>query len=59
MLQFYPSKFVLVTEILEAFSTLVFQRIKTKSTIYDDGIAIPLKGTILNIIILHRKYQEK
>jgi hypothetical protein len=44
VLQFYPSKFVLVTEILEAFSMLVFQRIKTKSTIYDDGIAIPLKG---------------
>jgi hypothetical protein len=31
VLQFYPSKFVLITEILEIFGGLVFERLKSKS----------------------------
>jgi len=40
---FYPSKWVLITEILDAFGDLVFRRLKERSTIFDGDIPIPLK----------------
>jgi hypothetical protein len=43
--QFFPSKFVLITEILDTFGRLVFDRLRKKSTIYDGDTPIPLKGT--------------
>lgn len=44
--QFFPSKFVLITEILDTFGRLVFDRLRKRSTIYDGDTPIPLKGTI-------------
>jgi hypothetical protein len=41
--QFFPSKFVLVTDVLDTFGRLVFERVKKKSTIYDGDVAITLK----------------
>lgn len=43
--QFFPSKFVLITEILDTFGRLVFDRLRKRSTIYDGDTPIPLKGT--------------
>ena len=40
---FYPSKWVLITEILDAFCELVYKRFKDRSTIYDGDNPIPLK----------------
>jgi len=31
VIQFYPSKFVLITDVLDTFGQLVYERIKTKS----------------------------
>jgi hypothetical protein len=42
--QFFPSKFVLITEILDTFGRLVFDRLRKRSTIYDGDTPIPLKG---------------
>jgi hypothetical protein len=41
--QFFPSKFVLITEILDTFGRLVFDRLRKRSTIYDGDTPIPLK----------------
>lgn len=35
VIQFYPSKFVLITDILDSFGNLVYDRIRRKSTIID------------------------
>eukprot|EP01128_Nolandella_sp_AFSM9_P003543 TRINITY_DN152_c5_g1_i1.p1 TRINITY_DN152_c5_g1~~TRINITY_DN152_c5_g1_i1.p1 ORF type:complete len:1034 (+),score=290.67 TRINITY_DN152_c5_g1_i1:145-3102(+) len=44
VIQFYPTKFVLISEILDTFGRLVFDRLKLRSNIVlDDGVAIPLK----------------
>jgi hypothetical protein len=34
-MQFYPSKFVLVTDLLDLFGELVFKRLKSKSEIIE------------------------
>lgn len=45
MIQFYPTKFVLVSEILDTFGELVFDRLRLRSAItLDDGTTVPLKG---------------
>ncbi|XP_026817702.1 UPF0505 protein C16orf62 homolog isoform X1 [Rhopalosiphum maidis] len=45
-LQFYPSKFVLVTDLLDLFGDLVFKRLKSKSEIIDGCITkLPDKFT--------------
>ena len=46
MPQFYPSKFVLITEILDTFGRLVYGRILEKATYIRPGtsIAVPLPG---------------
>lgn len=35
VMQFYPSKFVLITDILDIFGKLVFERLKVKSEYYE------------------------
>lgn len=40
--QFYPSKFVLITDILIKFGSLVFERLKEKSATHQGAIKIPL-----------------
>lgn len=45
VIQFYPTKFVLVSEILDTFGDLVFDRLRLRSSItLDDGTTVPLKG---------------
>ena len=43
VVRFYPSKWVLITEILDTFGDLVFERLKKRSTVMVDGIEITLK----------------
>ncbi|XP_077979506.1 VPS35 endosomal protein-sorting factor-like [Glandiceps talaboti] len=42
VIQFYPSKFVLITDILDTFGRLVFERIRLKSSYYPPGSRIPM-----------------
>lgn len=35
VMQFYPSKFVLITDILDIFGKLVFERLKVKSEYFE------------------------
>ncbi|XP_065065630.1 VPS35 endosomal protein-sorting factor-like isoform X3 [Rhopilema esculentum] len=42
VMPFYPSKFVLVTDILDNFGTLVYERIKSKSVIVTGGSNKPV-----------------
>ncbi|GJQ78307.1 hypothetical protein Trydic_g22145 [Trypoxylus dichotomus] len=41
VLQFYPSKFVLVTDILDSFGQLVYERLRTKSDYVRPGTQAP------------------
>ncbi|XP_064600257.1 VPS35 endosomal protein-sorting factor-like [Liolophura sinensis] len=43
VLQFYPSKFVLVTDILDTFGRLVFSRLKDKAQYIPKGSGVPVK----------------
>lgn len=51
VIQFYPSKFVLITEILDTFGKLVYDRIMEKSTYKPKGssVAIQLPGKWKNL----------
>lgn len=42
VIKFYPSKFVLITEILDTFGRLVFDRLRGRSVIYDSINAVPV-----------------
>ncbi|KAJ1532194.1 hypothetical protein ONE63_000815 [Megalurothrips usitatus] len=41
VIQFYPSKFVLITDILDIFGKLVYERLRTKSDYYAPGSKFP------------------
>lgn len=43
VVRFYPSKWILITEILDTFGDLVFERLKKRSTVMVDGVEIGLK----------------
>lgn len=43
VVRFYPSKWILITEILDTFGDLVFERLKKRSMVVVDGIEIGLK----------------
>ncbi|KAF5301140.1 hypothetical protein FQR65_LT08970 [Abscondita terminalis] len=41
VLRFYPSKFVLITDILDIFGHLVYERLRTKADYYRPGSKVP------------------
>ena len=49
VIKFYPSKFVLITEILDTFGRLVFERLRGRSKIYTsvNSVPRPLPGSFL------------
>ncbi|XP_048575354.1 VPS35 endosomal protein-sorting factor-like isoform X2 [Nematostella vectensis] len=42
VIQFYPSKFVLVTDILDTFGRLVYERLHRKSSMFTPGSSVPV-----------------
>ncbi|XP_052263042.1 VPS35 endosomal protein-sorting factor-like isoform X1 [Dreissena polymorpha] len=43
VIQFYPSKFVLITDILDTFGKLVYERLRDKAQYYPPGSGVPIK----------------
>ncbi len=58
VVQFYPSKFVLITDILDTFGKLVYDRIRTKSfyVSHESAKPQPLPGLYYLFIILSINY---
>ncbi|KAL4240173.1 hypothetical protein ACF0H5_000967 [Mactra antiquata] len=43
VIQFYPSKFVLITDILDTFGKLVYDRLRDKAQYFPPGSGVPVK----------------
>ena len=50
--QFYPSLFVLITELLDSFAELVYDRILSKGFLDADGHTCPLPGPVFSPFFL-------
>ena len=55
MAQFYPTLFVLATDILDMLGDMVWERIKEKAEFADNGTKTPTKGVIPNEVTFLNK----